>query len=187
MSEVWKDIPGYEGLYQVSDLGRVRSLDRIKWNGKSEFVIKGKILKTSYRNKNNREYVELTDENKKRTKINIHILVAIAFIGPRPESYAVCHIDGNPLNNKLSNIRYDSNRQNQIDVYRQGRKSGNGKLTIEQVLEIRKLYSTGDYTKTKLGEMFEVHSATIGKIINRKRFSWLNDDGSISESKTAVS
>ncbi|WP_413475887.1 hypothetical protein, partial [Staphylococcus equorum] len=70
--------------------------------------------------------------------------------------------------------------------YRYGRKASPGKLTIEQVLEIRKLYSTGIYRQLDLSKMFDVSQSSIGNIINRKRFDWLKDDGTIEESETKI-
>lgn len=183
--EIWKDIPGYEGLYQVSDLGNVKSLDRrvVKNDGRVTNY-KSKMLKTFTTGKN-RLYVNLTSKGKMK-KYQVHVLVALAFIGERPEGYDVCHIDGNSLNCKLSNIKYDTRNQNGIDIYRYGKKAGPGKLTIEQVIEIRNLYSTGNYKQKELAKIFKVSQSSIWNIINRKRFAWLNDDGSITETSTAI-
>ena len=184
--EIWKDIKGYEGYYEVSDLGRVRSVDRevIHSNGKV-VNYKGRILKQN-NNRAGRKQVFLYKDGK-ATNQGVHILVALTFIGERPKGYDVCHIDGDCTNNKLSNIRFDTKSQNRIDYYRQGSKSGTGKLSIEQVLEIRRLYKTGEYTQVELAEKFNVSRNNIGYIITRKYFTWLNDDGTIEESQTAVS
>ncbi|MGI2239331.1 NUMOD4 motif-containing HNH endonuclease [Staphylococcus cohnii] len=186
MSEVWKDIPGYEGLYQVSDLGRVRSLDR--WvtykNGKQYFYEGG--LRKPTRGTRGRLVIKLSKDNKGKT-FYIHSLVAMTFIGDKPEGYVVAHKDGDPDNNRLDNIRFDTQSQNIIDVYRQGKKHGEGKLSLDNVLEIRMLYKTGEYTQMGLGKMFGVSHTTIRKIVIREKFSFLNDNGTIQESNTAVS
>lgn len=182
--EVWKDIPEYEGLYQVSNLGRVRSVDReVLCRGGKTRISLGKILKQG-KDTNSRLIVGLSKNGKIKTKRSYN-LVALAFIGERPEGYQVCHIDGDVTNNKLSNLRYDTRSQNEIDRYKQGRQ--HGKLSTDEVLEIRRLYATGEYTKVKLGKMFKVKDTTIYRIINHQTFSWLNDDGTIDESKTSVS
>lgn len=182
--ETWKDIPGYEGLYQVSDLGNVKSLEKKTVRKGHDVFLKEKILKPS-ENKRGVQSVSLYKENKKKD-FRVHVLVALAFIGERPKGYHVCHINGVASDNNLSNLKYDTISENQIDIYRYGGKHGNGKLSIEQVLEIRKLYATGNYSQLKLGEMFTVDTKAIFNIINRKTFKWLNDDGTIDESKTSV-
>lgn len=79
IKEIWKDIAGYEKMYQVSNLGRIRSLDRYSWNGYKYWLQKGKILKpclqkTGYLN------VDLSDGHSKSHKYRVHRLVAQAFI-----------------------------------------------------------------------------------------------------------
>ena len=183
--ETWRDIPGYEGLYQVSDKGRVRSLDRyIEYsNGKLVFY-KGKIIKQN-EDKHGRMLLRLS-KNKNRKSYFVHSLVALAFIGERPKDYVVAHCDGNNKNNDLSNLRYDTVRENSIDMYRHGYKVTIGKLSIEDVVRIRELYKTGDYTQVDIAKMYNVRRPTIGKIVRRETFNWLNDDGSIKESTTAT-
>ena len=183
--ETWRDIPGYEGLYQVSDSGRVRSLDRyIEYsNGKLVFY-KSKIIKQS-EDKHGRMVLGLY-KNKNRKNYFVHSLVALAFIGERPKDYVVAHCDGNNKNNDLSNLRYDTVRENSIDVFRHGQRIVTGKLSNEEVLETRKLYKTGDYTQVDIAKMYNVRHCTISKIVRRETFNWLNDDGSIKESTTAT-
>ena len=95
MKEIWKDVVGYEGLYQVSNLGRVKSL-RIKRH------VDG-IMTTKTR-KNGYVFIFL-HINKKRVWKSVHRLVAIAFI-PNPENKSeIDHIDGNPSNNIVTNLR----------------------------------------------------------------------------------
>ena len=183
--EEWKAIPGYEGYYEVSDLGRVRSVDRTITRSDGQLrTQKGRILKEGTDSRK-RLKVYLTKNGKQSTKAT-HSLVALAFIGERPKGYETCHIDGDYTNNKLSNIRYDTGSENQIDIYRYGKKHAIGKLTVEQVLEIRKLYATGKYKQVELAKKYEVHSTVISSIVLRKSFKWLNDDGTIQESKTQI-
>lgn len=114
MKEIWKDVPGYEGLYQVSNLGRVKSLSRYV-NGRKPLVkpLKERILKFW----NNRGYlcVRLCPNPKVRKCIGIHRLVAFAFI-PNPNDYPeIDHIDGNPSNNNVENLRWVTHRQNELN------------------------------------------------------------------------
>lgn len=184
-NEIWKDIPGYEGYYQVSNLGNVKSLSRKVYRKNYHFISKEKILKFRKATQN-RPYVDL-QKNKKVKRFYVHSLVCLAFIGERPKGYSVCHINGNNQDNRLLNLKYDTPRQNQIDVYRYGKTHGNSKLSVEQVLDIRKLYETGKYTTKELADKFLVSQNCTQRIVKRDTFDWLNDDGSIRESLTKIS
>lgn len=186
MIEQWKPIKDYEGLYEVSDLGRVRSLDRTvtRTDGRVYFyqstIIKGRL------DKNDRPLVDLHKEGKQKT-FRRYVLVALTFIGSRPDGYDICHIDGDLSNNRLINLKYDTRKQNRIDMYRYGSKNPGSKLSIEQVLEIRKLSKNNEYKQIEIAKLFDVTPLVISRIVNHKTFSWLNDDGTIEESKTKVS
>ena len=107
--EVWKDIPEYEGLYQVSNLGSVRSLDRIDIIGRK---LKGKVLKAAICSP---KYlgVSLSKDNKAKT-ITVHKLVAYAFLNHKSCGYklVVNHIDTNPKNNNVTNLEIVTAREN---------------------------------------------------------------------------
>lgn len=109
--EVWRDVVGYESLYQVSNMGRVRALDRVieRKDGRIQ-TLKGHMLTPC---KGNGSYynVSMCKDNVARS-MRVHRLVAIAFI-PNPNNYrCVNHKDGNKLNNKVSNLEWCTNRQN---------------------------------------------------------------------------
>lgn len=111
--EIWKDIKGYENLYQVSNLGRVRSLDRITVSGRGngKRLIKGRILVGGVVNKYH--FVRLTQLDGSKKNFYRHRLVAEAFI-PNPDNKpCVDHIDGNPNNNVLNNLRWATASENQ--------------------------------------------------------------------------
>lgn len=109
--EIWKSIPGYEGTYEVSNLGRIRSLDRIDNLGRSK---KGVIL-ALVPQPNGRLGVNLRGKNHK-----VHVLVLTAFKGPRPRGMEGCHGDGNHTNNKLDNLRWDTRSSNTKDSVKHG-------------------------------------------------------------------
>jgi hypothetical protein len=97
MTEIYKDVPGYEGIYQVSDQGNVRSLARVDAAGRN---LKGKAMKP-YTRLDGYITVSLSSKNNK-----VHRLVMLTFVGPCPEGMNVDHFDENPANNKLCNLSY---------------------------------------------------------------------------------
>lgn len=116
--EEWLDIPGYEGFYQVSDQGRVRSLDRMVRGPLVDRFAAGRILKPAI-NSSNRLNLTLQLDGKKTTWL-VHRLVALAFIGNCPAGMETCHNDGNQFNNALNNLRYDTRGANMLDRVKHG-------------------------------------------------------------------
>lgn len=109
--EIWKDIAGYEKMYQVSNLGRVRSLDRYSWNGYKYWLQKGKILKPCQQ-KSGYLNVDLSNGHSKSHKDRVHRLVAQAFIS-NPNNYPqVNHKDEDKSNNKVENLEWCTAKYN---------------------------------------------------------------------------
>lgn len=110
--ELWKDIKGYEGIYQVSNLGRVKSLDRecIMKNGIKRKVL-GRILVQSLDGKKNYLQVNLSLNGKSKVFL-VHRLVAITFINGYKYGMDVDHIDGNKRNNVINNLRWVNRSEN---------------------------------------------------------------------------
>lgn len=141
MKEIWKDIKDYEGLYQVSNLGRVKSIERQverNRNGKvfylsvPEKILKENYTKTTERHPMKRATVELWKENK-RKRYFIHRLVAEAFIENPLNKPQVNHIDGNPLNNKISNLEWTTNKENTQHAYDNGLMKPKGTKPIKAI------------------------------------------------------
>ena len=113
MEEVFKDIPTYEGLYQVSNLGNVKSLSREMNKGKIIFISKEKLLKLS---KDGRGYIQVNlSKDKKILNKKVHQLVAMAFLNHIPDGtyrLVVDHINNNKLDNSLQNLQLITNREN---------------------------------------------------------------------------
>ena len=108
--EVWKPIENFDG-YEVSNLGRVKSLSRLMYNNTGSYISKEKILKPSITN----QYLRLNlSKNNKRTNFTIHSLVAIAFLEHKPNGskYVVNHKDFNKLNNHVNNLEIVTTREN---------------------------------------------------------------------------
>jgi len=118
MEEIWKDIPGYEGLYQVSNMGRVKSLERMvdDWRGGKrkigERVLKPRIGGGGY------QTVLLYKEGCR--DLRIHQLVAITFLNHTPNGHTIVvdHVDEDKINNRLDNLQLISNRENTSKGYR---------------------------------------------------------------------
>lgn len=126
MQEIWKDIPGYEGLYKVSNTGKVKSLDRyLDWHGAREgkkAFYPGKELKYRQRTFGHLSYkfVTLSKDNVQKGT-GIHRLVAIAFI-PNPENKPfINHLDNNGLNNNVTNLEWCTHSENMLWAQKQGR------------------------------------------------------------------
>lgn len=112
--ENWLPIPGYEGRYEVSDLGSVRSVERVtvdRRGGRKHYA--GKVLKPQ--SNGSHFHVPLYDESSNKRWEYIHRLVMLAFVGPCPEKKEVCHNNGNPADNRLSNLRYGTVSENRLD------------------------------------------------------------------------
>lgn len=115
MEEIWKDVKGYEGYYQVSNLGRVRSLPR----NKGKRVYGGKILKQVDRG-NGYLCISLSKNNQKSPLISVHQLVAQAFIDNPNNLPQVNHIDGNKQNNRADNLEWSNASMQAIHAFSLG-------------------------------------------------------------------
>lgn len=111
MQEIWKPIEGYEGLYEVSSLGRIKSL--YKYHHRYENILKNKITKDGY-------YETTLVKNGKPKFIRTHRLVASAFIDNPLNKSEVNHKDGNKLNNSVDNLEWVTSSENQKHAYRTG-------------------------------------------------------------------
>lgn len=118
MNEEWLDIPGYEGLYQVSSLGRVRSLDRtvVSSNGVPR-RLKGLVLKQAVASHG---YATVSLHRNKAKSHTVHSLVANAFLTRPDGPLEVCHDDGSKLNNAAVNLYWGTRADNSRDQVRHG-------------------------------------------------------------------
>lgn len=114
-AEQWLSVAGFEGLYSVSDLGRVRSLDRIDRQGR---LRKGRILRPAVR-RDGHLHVGLCRDSKRVWRY-VHVLVAEAFHGQRPDGMEVRHLNGNPADNRAENLAFGSHSENQFDSVAHG-------------------------------------------------------------------
>lgn len=119
MEEIWKDIENYEGLYQVSNLGRIRSLDHYASNGVTNILYKGKIIKQWFDSKNNYLLVTFCKNNKHKNFL-VHRLVANAFICNINKKREVNHIDGDKTNNNVNNLEWVTSKENKRHAIENG-------------------------------------------------------------------
>ena len=157
MPEIWKDAVGYEGTYQISYIGKVKSLKRPRH-------LKDRILK-AYQDKNGYWCVNLYKDGKPQIQY-VHHLVALAFLGPRPEGYHIHHLDHDSSNELLTNLEYISPRRH-IEITRE--RNGITLLTKEQVLKIR----GSDETQTKLARVYNCNPSNISRIKSGEHYKFL--------------
>jgi hypothetical protein len=169
--ENWRPVAGYEGLYIVSDWGRLMSLP-----GKSKAGGFRQLDKTKF------GYFRVKlRKNDKNMTFMVHRLVAAAFIGPCPPNKEIDHIDGNRTNNTLPNLRYLTSSENQKAAITRNRRVYSGeknafaKLTWAKVNEIRRLSIEG-MTQQKIADLFNVRQTNISQIVNGK--AWKTNKGS---------
>jgi hypothetical protein len=169
--EAWRDISGFEGRYQVSDQGRVRSLDRYigtksKTGTQAYRLLRGRVLKPQ-RHTNGYRQVTLCG----RTYL-IHILVMRVFEGDCPYGHEVAHRDGDRTNNTFLNLRYATPLSNTEDkrahgTFPIGETVHNAKLSAADVLRIR----ASNRPQADLAAEFGVQQSAISRIKNRKRWA----------------
>lgn len=176
MKEIWKPIEGYEGLYEISNLGRVKRLKRTieqtnKW-GKFKRTLPELILNPPLQYGYPR--VGLWKDGKPVSHV-VHRLVAIHFL-PNPENKPVInHIDANKENNRVDNLEWCTQQENidhswkeGLQNPRKGEAHENSKLTRNDVLDIRNAYRLGCFPMSCISEAYGVTVSHVCNIINRK-------------------
>jgi hypothetical protein len=125
--ETWRAVVGFERLYEVSDLGRVRSLDRVVQTGRGERKYKGRLLKRIKHNSGKgRSLVGLSRRGEQRLHLVAH-LVADAFLGPRPPGTVLRHLNDDPGDDRAENLMYGTYSDNAFDRVRNGSDHETGK------------------------------------------------------------
>ncbi len=166
--EHWKPVPGYKGLYEVSNKGRIRRVVEQPQNRfKKGYVLKPDTVRGGY--------LRVTLTKRKKTKRHMaHRLMLTAFVGPPPEGHEANHIDGRKKNNKLENLEWVTRSENHLHACRvlgkrQGPKNGRAKLTTAQAIEIKKRLKAGD-SLLCLARKFNISEAAIWQI--RRGKNW---------------
>jgi HNH endonuclease/NUMOD4 motif len=166
--EVWRDVTGYEGFYQVSDEGRVRSLWRLLPHAVKAGVRKPKLILKYGSNNQGRQQVTLSRDGESR-RFQVHRLVLAAFSGPCPDGLEGLHGDGDHTNNRISNLRWGTHAENMQDMVKhkqstRGERAGKSSLTEQDVRDIR----ASKETNRDAGALYNVSNVTIHAIRTRK-------------------
>lgn len=180
MEEIWKDIKGYEGIYQVSNLGRVKALEETWYSGRNGYIKKTKpehIMK--YRLAKNTGYclLKLTKEGKEK-HVLVHRLVAETFILNPNKLPEVNHIDGNKENNCVENLEWVTAKENISHATRNklrvidGCNNWRAKMSPEDILFIRANYKPRDKIcgRNALAKKFKCSVTVISNIIARRTY-----------------
>jgi len=184
--EKWKVIEGYP-YYEVSNRGQVRSLPRlVRCRGGGSRLVVGGIRKLCKVPGGGYYVVSLHNDGGQK-RFYIHRLVLDAFRGPKPNPRMVCrHLDGDPTNNRRSNLVWGTCQENADDMRRHGtvdRPAGEkhpcAKLTDKKVLRIRKLYATGEYTLAAIATAYGVTAVCVRDVV--RRITWKHLRGAISD------
>jgi len=166
-NEIWKDITGYEGLYQVSNYGRVKKIDSSYRNINKKRILSQTLSKTEY------YYVYLRNTSLKRR--SVHRLLAIHFI-PNPNNYPeINHINGIRNDNRIENLEWCNHQQNILHA-RRVLKKGVGvnhyraKFNTEQIKDIKEKHTYYSKSIADLAKEYSVTSSTIKRIIDNKSY-----------------
>lgn len=178
--EIWKDIPGYEGLYQASTLGNIRSLPKSDirhtkratsvWNVSGK-ILKGRVGRHGY-------LIVAIYKNQTRCDISIHRLICLTFLDNPEQKPYVNHKNCIKYDNRLENLEWCTQKENIAHAWANGKmktckgkflgtKSVHSKLTEDQVVEMRTLYASGGYTHKYFADKYNMSRRHIGDIINK--------------------
>lgn len=169
VSENWKAVEGYEGIYEVSDQGRVRSRWTVGGIPPSKVGNEWRVLRGS-RHKLGYLAVSLRHTDGRFEKPWVHRLVAKAYCNQEEGKNEVRHMDGNPNNNAALNLKWGTHKENGSDIVRHrscrhGDTAPRTKLTNKQAIGIVSLYGMGGFTYKYLARQFGVAPVTIRRII----------------------
>jgi len=172
VNEIWKDIPGYEKLYQISTFAQIRSLN---FKHSRRKILKQTLDSDGYL------IVGLSKDNKCK-RLKVHRLMLLTFIGPSPFPKAQTrHLDNNKQNNLIINLKYDTSKENHDDKKIHGTnpigsKNNNHVLIEEQVLNIKKDLISG-LSYTEIAKKYNISKSAVAHINKRRSWKHIDVDG----------
>jgi bisphosphoglycerate-dependent phosphoglycerate mutase len=172
-TENWLPVKRYEGIYEVSDLGNVRSLDRVIPMGKSGKTFKkveGKVL-ALYHMPKRHSRITFTYSYKTET-FNVCNLVYETFRGPIPKGHQVVHKNGDARDNSLKNLELREFVNEELEGKR--KRNNTGKLTDDQVRQIRKLYDEENKKILEIAKILEIGEQVVRRAATRKSYLWVD-------------
>lgn len=168
MKEIWKDIPDYEGLYQASNLGNIRSVDRVEVCGNMNRSRKGRVLKQKTKKNGYKEVTLSRDGNSK--SFTVHRLATMTFLINFKDKPCVNHKDSNRANNVLDNLHMVTHSENMIHgllfgnvIPKRGVDHSSSKLKYKEVVDIKKMLVSG-YSAPYIAEKYQVSKSAIYSI-----------------------
>jgi hypothetical protein len=171
-TETWLPIEGYEGIYEVSDLGNVRSLDRVipmGKLGKNSKKVKGRVLSQFCVPKRTNR-ITFTRSYKTET-FYVCNLVYEAFCGPVPKGHRVVHKNDDIRDNSLKNLELKEYVNEELEIKR--RRNNTGKLTDEQVEEIRRLYDSENKGIYEISKILQIGDQVVRRVVTRQSYLWV--------------
>lgn len=173
--EVWKPVVGFEGFYEVSNMGRVRSVARrvLHKRAGSTRISPSRILRPALRAYG---YLGLQlSVRGKQSSHYVHALVLRAFVGPRPDGTEACHCNGVATDNRACNLRWDTKSENNKDRFRhgyvapvrRGEDAANAKLSNTKAQKIREMLASG-MTQKQVAAVFGIGQSTVSRVKLRK-------------------
>lgn len=172
LAEEWRPVPGFEGLYEVSDLGQVRSLARKTYGRRGLRDLPQMVMKQRFPlSRSGRQrypYVGLCKNGVKKT-LHVHRLVLAAFGGERPKGMQARHLNGDSWDNRIANLAWGTKLENEADRRTHGTvpcgaSHPKAKLSDEIARQVVEMYKEGT-PKTRIAKAFGVYPGAIDNIL----------------------